>query len=266
MFWCSTLTLAETTPFHTHDVFELLFCQGGSGLLFLEQQGIELFRHRSVLVPPRTRHRFALRPQESVGLKVVCLTREDIALHLSATQTAMLSQCTGGGATYTDHPGESPLWSLAETLPDGLGQQDRRELMVAWSTIALLLASHLRSQHAPDAIRETRHRETIRQVCAWLDGNLEQTEDLDGIASRFGLSRSLLTREFRHHTGVSVLDYLSTRRLQKAGRLLTSEGRSILEASLESGFPSLPHFYRRFKALYGVTPSEFQRQFAPRGL
>jgi AraC family transcriptional activator of mar-sox-rob regulon len=259
MFWTASLTLSEPSPVHAHDVIELIFCLAGSGSLLFDQQSIDLAGRRTILIAPGVRHRFTFRPGESADLKVVCLTLQDTVTHLSSAQTAILGQVKGVGATFTDHPEPSPLWGLIETIPDGLGQEDHGQLLVVWSTIALLLSSHLRNQQMPEMGQEARHVETIRRVCAWLDQHLENTGDLDEIASRFGLSRSLLTLEFRRQTSTSVISYINTRRLQKAGRLLVS-GRGIAEASYDSGFASLANFYRRFKRLYGVTPAEFQKQ------
>jgi AraC family transcriptional activator of mar-sox-rob regulon len=105
--------------------------------------------------------------------------------------------------------------------------------------------------------------EIIRKICEWLDNQLEDTGALDEIALWFGLSRSLLTREFRRYTNTSVIEYINIRRLQKAGMILSSTGKGIAEAAFESGFSSLPNFYRRFKGMYGVSPAEFRSQFFP---
>jgi len=57
------------------------------------------------------------------------------------------------------------------------------------------------------------------------------------------------------------VEYINIRRLQKAGIILSSTRKGIDEAAFESGFSSLPNFYRRFKRMYGVSPAEFRSQF-----
>jgi AraC family transcriptional activator of mar-sox-rob regulon len=152
------------------------------------------------------------------------------------------------------------MWELTEMMiPEGLKHGDRDELNVAWGAIALLLARHMHGRHLPRKVPDTRYLSTIQKVYEWIDTHLEHAGTLDEIASRFGLSRSLLTREFRRHTGTSVIDYVNTRRLQKVGIILASTEKSITEAAFESGFSSLANFYRKFKVLYGVTPIEFRK-------
>ncbi len=59
-----------------------------------------------------------------------------------------------------------------------------------------------------------------------------------------------------------MVEYVNTRRLEKAGGELAESDRGIAEVALRCGFASLPNFYRRFRALYGVTPAEFRRVVA----
>jgi len=262
MFWNISLTLAESSEWHDHDVFELVFCLAGRGGLLIDQQYIELMNRRTLLIAPKVRHRYIFSADESADLKIVCVTTADMATYLSPAQASVLSGLKNLRCTFTDHPKQaSRLWSLVEMLPDGLSNEDHGELHVTWGIIGLLLASHARDQQLLGNCSKAKHFGTIQKVCEWLDKNLDDTGDLDGIACRFGLSRSLLTREFRRHTSTSIVEYLNIRRLQKAGTLLSATGKSITEAALESGFPSIANFYRRFKGLYGVTPTEFRSQF-----
>jgi AraC-like DNA-binding protein len=262
MFWSITLTLSESSEWHSHDVFELIFCRAGTGLLILDQENIELVSHRTILIASKARHRFVFRKNEAADLKIVCITPADIATHLSAAQSSFLYNLNKLERKFTDYPEKTSLpWELVEMIPDGLGNQDLGELHIAWGVIGLLLASCMRKRRDPENNLESRHLNTIRKICEWLDSQPEAPGDLNEIALRFGLSRSLLTREFRSYTNTSITEYINIRRLQKAGIILSSTGEGIAEAAFESGFSSLPNFYRRFKGMYGVSPAEFRSQF-----
>ena len=80
------------------------------------------------------------------------------------------------------------------------------------------------------------------------------------MGTQFGLSRSVLTREFRRHTGKSFIDYCNGRRIEKAAAILAAGKESVTQAALESGFANLSHFHRQIKAMYGLTPAAFRRQ------
>jgi AraC-like DNA-binding protein len=88
----------------------------------------------------------------------------------------------------------------------------------------------------------------------------ERTElSLDELARAVGVSRSVLTRTFKEHTGVSVVDYKNRLRLERF-LALKSDGseRSMLDAALEAGFGSYAQFHRVFSALMGHAPHELR--------
>lgn len=265
MFWSISLTLAESTETHGHDVAELILCRSGSGLLALERRHLELAPRRAILVAPGAPHRFVFRKGERAALKIICITRADAALHLSPAQAGILRDAAREGATAVEYA-ESDLWlwELSEKVPESFGLDGHRELTELWGIIGLLVGSHARAAGAPGEAAAggggDRHGRTIQEVCRWLDEHLDESENLDGLAARFGLSRSLLTREFRRFTGASVVEYVKTRRIQKSGALLAGTDKDISQVAAESGFSSLTYFYRQFKALYGVAPSAFRKQ------
>lgn len=262
MFWSMSCTVDSSTEPHAHGVFELILCREGSGLIVIGDQTIDLTERRTILVAPDVRHRFVFRPGESAGLKFVCVAPDDIAAHLSPAQAAALRSMKTAGATFADHSEQGPpLWGLCEMIPDGLAIDDTAGQQLVWAVIAVLLAAHSTELILGEFGTE-RYRDEIAKVCAWIDDNLADPGDLDEIAGRFGMSRSLLTREFRRCTGTSVVEYINTRRLQNAGAILASSDASITRAAHDSGFSSVTNFYRKFKALYGLTPTEYRDQVA----
>ncbi len=263
MFWSCRLTTAESTDWQTHEVFELMFCHSGAGRVLVDKHEIDLHPYRMILIVPGARHRLIFDNGQSSDLKVVCVTAQDAVEYLSPVQVALLESLQNQGCSSTDHSAEVPLLAeLIKLIPEGSVVGNRRELLLVWSVISLLLASHVEDGYPTIDESQRQHRNRIQDVCAWLDGHLDRECDLDEIASKFGLSRSLLTRAFRRHTSTSIVHYVNARRLEKAAVLLTSpKDRTITQAALESGFSNLSNFHRRFKAAYGFTPAEFRRNF-----
>lgn len=68
-----------------------------------------------------------------------------------------------------------------------------------------------------------------------------------------------LIRSFRKECGISPHAYLLRLRLEKA-RELIRQGRSLVDAALETGFADQSHLNRHFKANYGITPGVFKQQ------
>jgi AraC family transcriptional activator of mar-sox-rob regulon len=105
-----------------------------------------------------------------------------------------------------------------------------------------------------------RYSGKIRDIVAWIERNLKEDLTLEQAALQFGLSRSLLTKEFRLYTGKSFVDYRNVRRVQKAAMALVGDSGSVTQAAMDCGFSNLSHFHRQFKAYFGLTPAAFRRR------
>ncbi len=261
MYWSMTLNLEESSGWHSHEVYEFLYCRKGSGNIIFDNRDIEFQGGRFILIMPEARHRFLFRQGESADLKILCLTNADTAIHLSAALSIWLRNIKNSNAVFSDHEKNGELPGLVERIPDSLGETEKKDLDVIWSRIGLVLALHFKSQGNTDIENQGRHSDNVREICSWIDNHLEEKLDLDTISSEFGMSRSLLTKEFRKYTNTSIVEYMNIRRLQKAGAILSKAEKSIAEAAFESGFPSIGNFYRKFRELYGITPAKFRKNF-----
>ena len=62
-------------------------------------------------------------------------------------------------------------------------------------------------------------------------------------------------------TGQSVTSYLSKIRVGAACAMLSGGSKPIAVIAADSGYDSLAHFNRQFKAQRGVTPREYRQRF-----
>ncbi len=152
-----------------------------------------------------------------------------------------------------------------EKIQIAIGGDDLRSEQLSWSAVNLLLALHAKAQRAAADHVGQRYSAKIHEVVAWVEDNLAEDLTIEQAAGQFGLSRSLLTREFRLYTGRSFVDYRNIRRVQKAAMALISRSGSVTQAALDSGFVNLSHFHRQFKAYFGLTPAAFRRRVIEEG-
>jgi AraC-like DNA-binding protein len=78
-------------------------------------------------------------------------------------------------------------------------------------------------------------------------------DSFDDLARRYGASRRTLERLFRSETGLSFGLWRQKARLLDSMRLL-SEGKSVTDAAMDSGYESLSAFIAAFKKTFGYTP------------
>jgi len=79
------------------------------------------------------------------------------------------------------------------------------------------------------------------------------SETLDALARRYGAGRRTLERLFRNETGMSFGLWRQKARMLDSVRLL-SEGQSVTDAALDTGYSSVSAFIAAFKHTFGCTP------------
>jgi AraC-like DNA-binding protein len=102
-----------------------------------------------------------------------------------------------------------------------------------------------------------------RGILQNLQKGLLTTQDL---ADTLAVERSTLFRHIKQEFNLSPSALLKQKRLEYAAQILKQGRGTISEVAFDSGFESLSHFTRSFKAHYGVTPSEYlhgKRKDAP---
>lgn len=260
MLWSARARIADSTGWHAHEVFEFILCAADcSGRLELADKTLGFRPGRSILIPPGLRHRYQFGVGEAASIKLVCLTSQDVTTFLSPALAITMQQALSSACTHADHGDQlHHLAGLSALIRDGFGIGDDNERHIVWGAIGLLLAMHDQARDQPEDASWQRYHRRMAQVRDWLEQNLEHSINLDQVAAHFGLSRSLLTREFRRHTGKSFIDYCNHRRIEKAAVLLASDQVSISQAAFDSGFANLSHFHRQFKAVFGLTPAAFR--------
>ena len=89
-----------------------------------------------------------------------------------------------------------------------------------------------------------------------MESNIEQPLNATELASMVGLSSRQLERLFRAHLDVTPTLYYQQLRLRRGHDLLRQTPMSVLEVSAAVGFTSADYFARRFRALFGCSPTD----------
>lgn len=82
--------------------------------------------------------------------------------------------------------------------------------------------------------------------------------DVDMICQELGMSRANFYKKLKTITDLSPAEMVKNIRLESAARLLRETKLTIAEVAIQVGFSSNSYFGSCFKALYGISPKEFQ--------
>ncbi len=105
------------------------------------------------------------------------------------------------------------------------------------------------------------YSELVGSVLKHLDKHYTEPIDLDTIAKSFYVSASYLSHKFKDEVGISIKQYITSRKLGQAQLQLVFDDMPIKEIATSCGYSNLQHFYPAFKKQTGTTPREFRERY-----
>ncbi len=81
------------------------------------------------------------------------------------------------------------------------------------------------------------------------------------VAEILGISRSCLYTSFKNAYNISPHEYLVSRKMKSAARLLLETDLSIQMISWETGYDDSPSFSKLFKETYGMNPRQYRLKY-----
>ena len=98
------------------------------------------------------------------------------------------------------------------------------------------------------------------KLTSYINNNYKDPLPLHEVAHTLGYSPNYLSHCMFKTLGMSYRAFLGSTRAEHAGIMLRKTSLSVLEIALECGYPNVRSFQRHFKALTGVSPSEYRKQ------
>jgi len=99
-----------------------------------------------------------------------------------------------------------------------------------------------------------------REVCEYINGHFASDCSLKKLAEIVHLSPNHLHTVFKASVGMTPYEYTVAKRIDRAGTLIITGEKSMLDIALETGFCSQSHFNKVFKEKTGLTPAEYRKK------
>lgn len=104
----------------------------------------------------------------------------------------------------------------------------------------------------------------VKETMQYITKHIDEAFIVKDLAAHLRCHPDFLSRKFKQHTGVDLSLYLQQARVDRAKRLLENPKMDIGTVADQSGFSDRVHFSKVFRRVTGVTPGQYQRQFAPK--
>ena len=101
----------------------------------------------------------------------------------------------------------------------------------------------------------------LKNVAAYLDEHYAESVSLDSLSEQFFISKYYLSREFKKEYGITIVQYLLTKKITHAKELLRYSTSSIEEIAGLCGIDDASYFNKIFRKLEGCTASEYRKRW-----
>jgi AraC family L-rhamnose operon transcriptional activator RhaR/AraC family L-rhamnose operon regulatory protein RhaS len=277
-FFGPELALCVLRPFpqgdhelHDHDFSELVVVLSGAGWHASTQGNYALRRGDVFVIRRGDRHAY----RRTRGLVIVNVIFDLARLRIPAE---VLDSMPGYRALFALEPelrqrhgrrgrltlNEADLAVACDLLENLRHEIERRRPgFVCMATgLFMQLVGHLSRCYAQ--VRDPQPRALLRlgDVLAKLEKDCVIPLSLAELSSAASMSPSTLGRAFRRAVGVSPIDYVIRRRIQKAAELLTSSDMSIKEIAARTGFADGNYLARQFRRVLGTSPRRYRQRLS----
>jgi len=153
---------------------------------------------------------------------------------------------------------------LAEQIVDEkAGDKYAKEFMIHTLTVELMihLSRAMRNEWEENLrVKNGKARELVKIARQYMDENFEQGITVAEAAQYVFLSQGYFTRAFKDELGISPMNYLMSKRIEKACELLENNEIKVSSIAVQSGFSSPQRFNVAFRKLMGKTPMEYRKE------
>ena len=257
--------IQKAEPEHRHEFVELVYISGGEGVHGID--GVEYTVRRGCLLLINYRQNYYFRTETEMEFCNILLDPEWVSEKLIEPENAFELLTLSGFAEFAQVDTGQPLLTfrgetrtrLERLIDDMLAEQKNREpgfetALKAQTNLLLCLVfrqmvgtPQLPGALGPDFLRY------LREHCA-------EKLSLEALSKSCFYNPSYLSRRFKDYFGLTITEFLTRSRLEKAEELLLTTNLSTDEIAQSCGFSSKNTFYRQFKELRGMTPGDFRRQ------
>lgn len=95
----------------------------------------------------------------------------------------------------------------------------------------------------------------------FIELNLTDDVTLESVASYMNISPHYFSKIFKRDMEVNFIQYVTSRKIERAMRLLTMSNQSIINIAYDLGFNEANYFSRVFKKNTGMTPYHYRKEY-----
>lgn len=242
-------TKPESMPSaHYHSHYEIYYLRKGKAKYFIDNITFDINEGDMVLIPPYVIHRTAYIEGGELERLLITFTLD----FMEKNEDDAVFKCFDRYCIKKADVYKSLINSIEAENTNSDEFSD--ELIKNYITTLLIRLSRITEKNSFEIDAPS----FIQKITEYITENYSTEITLDELSTRFSVSKSHLSRQFKAITGFGLNEYITIVRVKNAERLILTTDLSMTEIATACGFNDSNYFSSVFKKLKGIPPLKFR--------
>jgi len=229
-------------PFHTHKCYELVYYYSGNGYCVVDGNKLTYKKNEFAIIPPGSSHNDV----HGEECKLLC-----IGFTLSEAEDFL---ATG---VYSDE--NKNVFNHLKIISQEFKAKQEDYVSVINGCIGNIITEIKRKRSFPQS-RTATHQATLEQAINYINEYFLSDISGEQLATIANYSYHRFRHIFKSALGISPKQYIISKRIEYAKKIIATTQLSITEIGYQCGFPSTSLFIKQFKKSTGITPTKYRNQ------
>lgn len=256
-------------PYHWHPELEIITVISGEvGITIGENQYVgqkgdiffvDVEQLHEIRGGPGNLFRAYVFPLDSLQFQRTDLAQSELLAPLAARELKFRT------ALHSDQPGCAGIreaFGLIERAYAAKGTGYQLMVKAALLQIVAIAAANGILEHRAARQPGDYRAQTLKSIVEYLNAHFTEPIRLNDVAARFGLSPQYFCTFFKDNLGKTLVQHVNFLRIEQASRLLRETGLPIMDIAFSVGFENFSYFIKRFREVFGCTPSQYRKNLS----
>lgn len=240
---------------------ELVWVRDGHLIAMIEGQRTDLLEGDLLVINPFESHQFLL-PQNLSHCELFSILPDmELLLNVPVRQwTNRLTLWKSGNKRYPHRLTADRYPALPQILQELRDNRTAENETLTLAALLRLFACIGAPDQPPLDWEQKKSDRFIQDTLDYLHSIPPTQITLDGVAARFNYNKNYFSTLFSKHFGTSFTDFCVKYKVETAQGLIQRGYSNLNDVCQQAGFNHYTYFFRIFKRIVGVSPSEYIRQ------
>ncbi|WP_035666926.1 AraC family transcriptional regulator [Halalkalibacter akibai] len=253
-----------TMEFHAHPAVEIMFVISGECLVDLESQAVSIKKGQFILIDANVKHRLIVsegNPCRMLNIEFLFKEKKSNfpSIRELANENKSLRMFLNVNKPFIILEDPNEVYQTLKGLILEIDEKNEDNHIMISLLISQLLIRIANLVNSMESKKISRNKNPyIKRTIDFIHHNYDREIKVQNIADAVHLHPSYLHRLFKTYMNKSILEYLTTHRMEKAKELLLKTDIPVSDISDYIGINSRQYFSTVFKKYMKMSPSEFR--------